>query len=226
MENASKAFNYEDGQFVCHIHARIPEEIHQLLLDIVQVIENKQQQTPNATNAWVSVSNDNKNQAHEFHITLLRGHRAIYYHQIRPLIDSLRIACANLAPFSVCLDRLEIFQNHESTKQFLCLASRASNTQAISKLKQELDHIVKQFAIQLTSETETTDTVAHSSLMYRQMSCNDKDFDIQSTLQDMQKLCSDELGDVPICVVRIECIQVTIGNHTYNLHLQGSDCQS
>lgn len=220
-----KAFNYETGQFICHVYATIPESERQTVDDVIQVVQDEQTKSNNpAMCDWKPLCDEADETS--LHITLLRGHRAVYYHQIRSLIETLRLECTKLQPFSLCLDDLRIFQNLERNRQFLCLASRSSSNSTddsspLAKLKQTLMQSIDQYAIKLTNEDETSDTAAHSSLMFRDV-CSTADVmtsDLDSTVKVINELCFPEPDEYPMLLVQVETVQVKIGNHVYTLDL-------
>lgn len=211
-----KAFLHESGQFICHVYAKIDTEYCQVLEDMTTIIQRQQSQDKlDLVRYWDPITTSENE---DFHITLVRGHRAIYYHQIKFLLEAIQRNCHIEKPITVCLDDLRVFNNFENTKQFLCLAS--SNDTNICNLKQNLRNTIDKFAITLTNEDETEDTTTHCSFMFRDNLDNNKQ-DQVSTVSDLNSLFESQLGELPICQVRLNSIQVKIGNHVYNLNLNG-----
>lgn len=222
--NPKKAFHYEEGQFICHVYSKIQsEEQEQLLNDAIDLVQSEQSRNiDGAFENWRPVGKDDAET--KLHITLIRGHRAVYYHQIKPMTEELRTACENLEPIYLCLDQFRVFENFERTKQFLCFVARQNELSREQNnfrvLKQKLQDIVDRFAIKLTSEDETEDTLAHISLMQREIPeevpgrC-----DLKLISDELDRLLSENLSEQPICVVRLETITVKIGKSEYQLKL-------
>lgn len=218
-----KAFHYEEGQFICHVYAKIQsEEQEQVLKDVIQAIQREQNKSKGSKD-WIPVDKDSNEDDRDtkLHITLIRGHRAVYYHQIKPLIEELRNVCESLEPIYLCLDQLQVLENFERTKQFLCLVScrnelsRGQNS--FNQLKQKLQEIVDRFAIKLTSEDETEDTLAHISLMSRDSPRDSEQRDMKLIIEELDKLLYENLGERPICLLRLDAILIKIGKSEYEL---------
>lgn len=237
-----KAFGYESGQFICHVYAEIQPTQLQDLEEAIQAIQDEQNSPslePNLAAAlagWKSICNSedddgpeassaghNRGTSNRLHVTLLRGHRAVYYHQIRALIAAIENECKTLKPFSLCLDKFEIFHNYERTKQFLCLISQRTPNE-LNCLKRALTQVINQFAIKLTEEDESPDTLAHCSLMTRPRapSLPVREGTLEETINLLCQVCSSRLNDDLICLTRIDAINIKIGNHIYRLDLRGS----
>lgn len=223
QEHSKKAFNYETGQFICHIFASLTENQKSLLDDVVEIIQKKQR--TNQHWAWSPISDNQQDDTiMDLHITLLRGHRAIYYHQIKPLIEALKAECVNLQPICLCLDQFRIFHNFERTKQFLCITSRntsylSEESRKLGLLKEKIQQVVDQFAIKLTNEDEDMNTLAHVSIMRREVIGDSNKFDVDNFLLELEQLCLSSLDDYPICVTKISQIHVKVGNHVYDVNL-------
>ena len=216
-----KSFNYEEGQFICHIFATISDEEKLVIDEVTRHVLEQQgiSKDSRSHQGWTSLEEDNPvKEKPSLHITLLRGHRAIYYHQIKSLVDALVLECKSIAPFCLCLDDLRVFHNFEKTRQFLCLSSRENIPPQLKQLKLKVRQRIDQFATKLTSEDETDDTLPHCSFMSRvEEVCDDK-----KLVEDLNNLYSDEPQDYPLCIVRIERIFVKIGKCIYNISL--ADC--
>lgn len=219
-----KAFGYETGQFICHTFASLTADQKSILDEVTEIILIKQKDNPGW--AWLPITEIGiENEADlNLHITLLRGHRAIYYHQIKPLIEALKSECANIRPVSLCLDEFRIFHNFERTKQFLCITPRNTNyiseeSRKLSLLKERVQQVVDKFAIKLTNEDEDINTLAHCSFMRRDISDNTNKFDANNFILDLQDLCSSTLGEYPVCVTKINQIRVKVGNRMYDIDL-------
>lgn len=218
--SGSKAFNYEKGQFICHVFATISENEREDLEEIVEsIISDK-----DFAKHWKPICKlgTNEDSQSSLHITLLRGHRAVYYHQIKPLVDSLRNNLRVIPPIRICLNDFRMFSNNENTKQFLCIApNRSSSSENFSKLKNlklVLKETIDQYAIKLTSEDETDDTVAHCSLMYCDTTTG-PDQNNETSLNEFNKWYKLNSPDRPTCLVNINVIQVKIGNTIYKINL-------
>lgn len=216
-----RAYEPEKGQFLCHIYVSIDSGPSQeTLSDIVELVEAEQSKSSSkAFQGWLSLDGksnalDNSN----FHVTLLRGHRTIHYHHIKPLVSLVENICRDLSPSSLCLDRLRIFHNYERTKQFLCIAMSKDPSSVDSSdflsLKQTLRNAVDQIADRSTGEDETEDTVPHCSIMSRDVQQVNDEF--ESDLQEIENLCKENLDELPICLVKIDSINLKIGKEVYN----------
>lgn len=223
MSHTNKnAFNYETGQFICHVFASLTANEKSILGDVIEIIQKSQRTSPNW--AWSPIS-DNKqdNIDSDLHITLLRGHRAIYYHQIKPLVDGIKYVCSNIQPICLCLDQFKIFHNFERTSQFLCISPRdtsyiSEESRKLDLLKEKIRQVVDQFAIKLTNEDEDISTLAHCSLMRREV-VGGEQFDAEDFLLALDKLCLSTFHEYPMCITRINQIQIKIGNHVYDVNL-------
>lgn len=224
-----KAFHYEEGQFICHVYAKIEsDEQEQVLDDVIETIQSEQSSSQNLSGAirgWIPVETDcHEDSETKLHITIIRGHRAVYYHQIKPLIAALQSLCENLEPVCLCLDELRIFNNFERTKEFLCLSARENELigghDIFCQLKLRLRDIVDRFASKLTDEDETLDSLPHVSLMYRDTLKDDELSDQSHHIDELNRLFAHNPGGQPISLVRIETILVKIGKCEYRLNLK------
>lgn len=208
-----KAFDYEKGQFICHIYAKVEPSAAVRLEDIAIAI------LAETSGTWESIPTNQSSEDPEFHVTLVRGHRAIYYHQIKPLVDKIKSAVENIGPFSLCLDKLKIFDNCEQSKQFLCLTNSGSTK--FQELKSLLRVCIDTFATRLTGEDETPDTVAHCSILQRDMSnARSTSQQLNADLARALKICdSRELNLLEDCFVTINKIYIKVGNKEYPIEL-------
>lgn len=229
--NLVKAFNYEQGQYICHVYASIPEDDRYSLESLVKNIHSKPRLEQTCAE-WQPVHQGNSTNCDEkdpeddkLHVTLLRGHRAIHYHQIRYMIDKFRSECEVLQPARLLLDRLTIFCNAEETKQFLCLASTkftsaiesSTQTNPLFELKRTIKSTVNQYATQLTNEDETEDTIAHCSLMSREyVGGRREESELSREIAQIIDIDSDEY---PSCLLNIEAIYVKVGKKIYKVSL-------
>ena len=220
-DSNKKAYEPEKGQFLCHIYLSIDFGPNQeTLSDIIELIEAEQtRSSSSAFQGWHSLNDqsDAKGKS-DFHVTLLRGHRTIHYHHIKPLVSNIETHCRNLSPFNLCFDKLRIFYNYEKTKQFLCIAASNNPSSAESSefvtLKQKLQSVIDQFADRSTEEDETDDTVTHCSIMSRDV--QQVSGELESDLKAIENLCNENLDDYPICFVKVDSVNLKIGQEVYN----------
>lgn len=217
-----KAFEQEKGQFMCRVYFSIDSESSQdVLNEIVELVETEQSKSSSeAFLCWISLNKQtDDSEKSDFHITLLRGHRALHYHQIEPLLTSVEALCRNLRPSSLCLDKLRLFSNHEETKQFLTISTRNSPSSVeltnFINLKQKLRDVVDQFADRVTGEDETQDTIPHVSLMYRKVQRVQTEDEISQDLEEIENLCNERIGEY-ICLVNVDAINLAIGKKVYS----------
>lgn len=225
LDSVKRAFNYEQGQYICHVYAKISDDERESLEEIIREVEQVQNEPSclQAMKDWRTICDLNSDDELGLHLTLLRGHRAIHYHQIKYLVDSVKTLCNQLEPFKVCLDELKIFHNYERTKQFLCLAGRSSqhstDSTRLHDLKQLLRQKVDEFAIKLSDEDETTDTLSHCSLMYRKLNANDELLENDPALNDFNRHFSESHVEIPICIIQVNTIHLKIGHLIYDIEL-------
>lgn len=222
-----RAFDYEQGQFIIHPFARLTDDISDSLRGLVTSLNEVAQQNA-ILNHWRSLqiedncTNDTGDD-YTWHVTLLRGHRAIHRHQIKPLISSIVARCSTLESFNLCLDDIDIFSNFERTKQFIVITERKSIMQpACSALRSAVKDEIDKFAIRLTDEDDNEDTRAHCSLMTRDMDQCSSDIDEeerQATLKLVEDVCIRDFEQIPIFVTRVDRIHIKIGNHVYDIKL-------
>lgn len=219
-----KAFQYQEGQFICHIYATLrSDDAKQTLDEVVELIKNQQSAgNEQAFERWQPVNCDTQ----DAHVTLIRGHRAVYYHQIKPLVAAIKSECDLIKPVNLCLDKLRIFHNHERSKQFLCIATREAQSiqlNGLLEMKQKLIKVVDDFAIKLTAEDESESTLAHCSLMSRQVQQvqDEQNNHCDDQLQAIESCILNELDEYPICIDKIDRILMKIGNHVYTFDLVG-----
>lgn len=215
-----KAFRYENGQFVCHIYAEIQEHEKQLLEEVIQIVQRKRV-CDNNVSKWRPICdnlNDDQLSDRPLHVTFLRGHRVVYYHQIKALVEAVQVECQLIKPFRVCLDSLKIFTNHEGNKQFLCICS-CLDDDFFYQAKKRIQSKVDQFAIKLTDEDETESTVAHCSLLCRDVSNQEQVS--ETMLDELIQLIEKEFNEELVCVLNVNSIEIKIGNKIYHLSLSG-----
>jgi len=227
-----KAFHGEEGQFVCHAYTKLESSDSQdLIIKIIESVTDHQRNCESLmgqNKEWRSVINlDASGDTPDStpHVTLLRGHRVVYQHQIKSLVESVQKFCATIRPFSLCLDTIDIFNNYEKTKQFLCITVRRDQYQTqpndVSDLKIRLQQVIDQFATRLTDEDETIDTMPHSSLMVRDVDSASNSEIPKSELEFMDKMLKDGLHEDLECYLKVEFIYLMIGNHHYKFKLCG-----
>lgn len=228
--DGKKAFRYEEGQFVCHIYSDVVSESASadFFDDLIRCMKLRQIEDPTngVYRGWKPVpSGSAEHQLSNLHITLLRGHRAVYYHQIKALVSCIENECKTLRPTFICLDELKIFHNFEQSKQFLCLSSRRNQPEValedLLRLKQSLRKAVDQFAVKLTAEDETSSTLAHCSFMHRDV---DEKTDTAASEQhsiSIDDMFSKSVEEYPTCSIHIKKIQLKIGKYVYEFSLFG-----
>lgn len=224
------AFKQEQGEFVCHVYAVLNIDSNtEVLTDIIELVEAEQSRSSDGayrgwTNVGSEIDDNGSSHSNQYHVTLIRGHRVIYHHQIAPLLDSMGSEIKRLNAFRVCLDKLRLFYNHENTTQFLCLASRetsqAMEILCLKEIKHRLRAILNQFAMRKTEEDESDDTLAHCSLMRRDVQQVQQQTDADEDLSEIEKLCYDNLPDYPICFVQVDTIHIKIGCRVYSFDLE------
>ena len=220
----SRAFEQEQGQFLCHVYVAVNiEATTEVLGDIVELVEAEQcRSQERAFRDWKVVKCESGTN-NQFHVTLLRGHRVIYHHQIEPLLSGIESEIKTSTPLSVCLDKLKLFHNHEQTKQFLCIATRETNQASevveLMNLKLRLRNAIDQFATRMTEEDESHDTLPHCSLMCRDVQQVEQSDLIDEDLKKIENLCEENLQDYPVCIVQVGTIYIKIGNHIYSFQL-------
>lgn len=225
-----KAFDYEHGQYICHVYATIPDGDMHMLESLIEAIQAEQDQT---RAPWRPIYTKNQTGARgsideKLHVTLLRGHRAVHYHQIRAMVERIRADCQTLQPIRLLLDQLRIFSNLENTKKFLCLAhgqlesaEQFGRQNPLAELKRTVRSIVNEYAIRLTDEDETEDTVAHCSLMLKDNEHCDEEEEGSKLLQAVEDIVNLRLDEYPSCFLNVETVCVKIGKVTYEIHLGG-----
>lgn len=225
MSSTKKAFDYGGGQYICHIYFPLPLDAIESLEEPIEHILKQSRQISSEgcwkpmTELFDDVTEDNCG----LHVTLVRGHRAVYYHQIKPLVKALESDLQTLPPASLCLDRLKVFNNYESTKQFVCMTTHETRLNLdtvcpFERLKQILRETVDKFAMKLTEENETADTVAHCSLLFREVT-KSIDCDIETVTDNLNSLFEDSNVEYPMCLARIDKVNCKIGNHIYSIAL-------
>lgn len=224
-QSQRRAFEQEKGQFICHIYSSIEgDDIEDSLVKIIKVLRSqKSEATPNAAILAWNPLNETATDLVNLHLTLIQGHRALHYHQIKHLIELLRNECSTIKPFSIFLDHLEILSNHEKTKQFLCLATSNTATGDASSdlmcLRKSLKDILDRFATRLTEEDENINSITHCSFMVRDAILPYSNDQIKKELEDVYEIFGQTQEEFPICALTINRIHVTIGNHTYTFEL-------
>lgn len=225
------AFEYESGQFICHIYIEIQNdedlEYCDFFNEFIKLIEANPIDDNLQKPLWIPVTNlnqvpdDQQAERRSFHITVLRGHHALYYHQIRPFIANLTEECKQIDCFKLYLDELVIFKNYEKTKRFLCLASHTQN-ELFNNLKKTVQSTLKDFATGLTQECIINEAVPHCSIMWQDIDSTKKMCDEKQLLRHFNHLISkssvEELG----MNINVEFVTVKIGFKTYNIPLNTS----
>lgn len=211
-EHQPKAFKYQEGQFICHTYFSLPSNEKQSLEKIRSLFRSHQKSN---TYKWEYNKDD------PLHVTVLRGHRAIYKHQINSMIDAIEQVCDNISPFGICLDKIKIFSNNEKTRRFACMVS-STNYQNVIEIKKKIQETIDKFAIKLSNEDETEDTTLHCSLM----NCpTDKvcQSDLQTEEESLRQICilHSSQREEPICYIHVDKIHIRIGNTVYNISLDG-----
>lgn len=66
----------------------------------------------------------------EPHISLIRGHYAVEYHQIDPLLNQLEAAIKSYSAFSLCLSKVRLFSNDEKSRHFIALCEAETTSKS------------------------------------------------------------------------------------------------
>lgn len=106
----------------------------------------------------------------EVHISLIRGHYTLRHHQIPLFLAEVDKMISILDPFTVCLDSIEVYDNEESSRSFICLC-QSENTKEFEKLRcerfvQSFKSIFAEFGARVRQENQTDDFNFHSSLAW------------------------------------------------------------
>lgn len=261
LNSGRLAFEQVDGQFVCHSSIIIDDEdSSELLEDIADEVINSQHQKlfkPGTSHSgefqldepeetFGQASATYSDDCHAFnmatprwhkipqpHISVLRGHRVVLYHQIRPLIDQLRETCARIHQFNIILSDIELFFNQESTKCFLSLARPAKcPSDSFERLRDTIKPVIEQYASRMTEEDDFQDTRPHCSFLYCDIIGREKleetnqtnnEETVQELIKENNVLKNYLYGGVcnsdTVCIVRVKSIQIRIGSHVYSLPL-------
>lgn len=221
--NTKQAFSSEIGQYICHIYIDIEDDqledefLNDDFIKLVQEnpIHGKQIWFPKST----SQAEDDYSVNKHFHISLLRGHHALYYHQIKPLISDLTDICKDVPSFNLLLDKLVIFSNYERTKRFLCIAAAKSN-RFFDDLRRIVEEHLGQYAVGLTAESEINENIPHCSVMWHDIETSGSNFDITMELQRLENILQrSHLADISKCV-NVKSITASIGCKTYTIPLK------
>lgn len=70
------------------------------------------------------------------HISLLRGHYAVQYHQIDPLLNQLETAIKSFNQFVLCLSKVRLFNNDEKSRSFIAICEIQQNENTSIKRKE------------------------------------------------------------------------------------------
>lgn len=218
-----RAFEQEKGQFMCSVYLSI-DSSNDTLSDIVELIEAEQTRYPSeAFRGWISLNNQTDAfEKSDFHVTLIRGHRTIHYHQIKPLLAAIEDLARSLKKLNLCLDKLRLFSNYEQTKQFLAITTRNNQSSVelsdFMAMKRSLRDVADQFADRSTVEDETEDTIPHCSIMSRELIRAPSEDEVSSHLREIESLCNENLDDY-ICLVNIDKIKLKIGKEVYSFDI-------
>lgn len=223
-QREGKAFDYIEGQFICHIYFEVSNEEEDYtdcgdntrqLTDAISAILLQDRTASNE--AWKRITNEKGE--HPLHVTLVRGHWAVYRHQIKTLVDSIQKECAQISPFSVCLDEFKIFSNYEKSKEFLCIATRGEqDTSPVRSLRQKIQAVLNELSTQLTDEDESDCSQTHCSLLHRKFQDKPEESN-EDQLENINNTCKTSLGSIPICIIRVNFIKVKIGHQIYKINL-------
>lgn len=211
--HSGKAFEYQEGQFVCHVYSDLTGSERVIIDDLVRIFLEGAHISPR----WSAIFDSSVDP----HLTLLRGHRALYYNHIDPLLSGIRQICLKHKPIRLLLSDLQIFRNQERTKEFLCLVTTPSFESGLKPFKDELKDLIDQFALKLTDEDESPDTLTHCSIMSRTILPEHHSGSRDTELVELNRLCDDLLGEVPVLVSNISSIKLSIGCKTHEFQLLG-----
>lgn len=216
LDCQNKAFRYEEGQYVCHIRADIQPDERDVLDETIRIILDHRD---SSKQGWKSLCSDQQAERSLLHLTLLRGHRAIYYHHIKPLVNEAREICSSFSPVKIFLGDLKLFHNHEKTREFLCLATYPFSEANLKNLKERLKEKIDQYAIKLSVEDETPETLTHCSLLSRDISTEQNCTAHGLEVDKLSNICISHLGDIPEVAITISSIKLAVGCVTYDLKL-------
>lgn len=168
--STSRAFEREQGQFVCHLQAIVPDDNRFWMtktIETVLLLQTPKFEHLSTWSHWAPIYDDDQ----KLHVSLIRGHKAVAGHHIQPLYEEIKEFCDYVNPMPLFMSQFSILTNHEGTKEFLTVSERVSKfvKSPTLELALSLDPIIKKYAINLNDENfeNDDDTLIHCSLMQR-----------------------------------------------------------
>ena len=146
ISGKQRTFPSERNQFVVHV--------------FVSLAEDKQIQEIKDEFSYISEKIYFVSQPH---ISLIRGHYAVQYHQIDPLMDKLSNVINSYNKFSLCLSNVKLFSNEEKSRYFVAIcennndfAEKINPNKTQVKENQDLIKSIYNVLIQYRSELYET----------------------------------------------------------------------
>lgn len=131
---------------------------------------------------YIADYGDNIDLIDDIHVSLIRGHHALSFHQITPFISSLRDRLSNCQSFDVYLSTFKLFTNDEGTRSFVCLcepklqidSTNCRNSRLVrDKIMKTLDEFKSAVKIStgdderfISDNSETDEFTFHTSLAW------------------------------------------------------------
>lgn len=225
-KEAKPAFEYETGQYICHLYidSKIDNPEHNFNCNIydefIKLVQDNPINDERKHHPWLPMPRscptgvELQTERQPFHLTISRGHYALYYNQIKPFVEALNTKCRDIDRFKIYLDELVIFENHEKTKRFLCLASHMTN-EAFNDLRQGVQATLNDFASSLTQECYIHEAVPHCSLMWQEIFETNETCDKKAEICHLNQLIETSMSDDLCVIVDVESIIAKIGFKTY-----------
>ncbi|XP_015781141.1 U6 snRNA phosphodiesterase [Tetranychus urticae] len=156
------------------------------------------------------------------HVSMVRGHYALSFHQITPFVTGLRDKLSICQAFDIYLSVFKLFTNEESTRSFICLCEPKLMVDSVNtRTSRYVLDLIKQTLDDYNAKVESTIAPSNQNL------CLD-DFTFHTSiawcLPGADKSASNliaqlnELLDEPI-KVHVDTIKINTGNicHTISL---------
>ena len=132
----------------------VPEDVFQDYLEMIESYD-KIKRIPNS----------------DIHLSLIRGHYSLRYHQISLFVSTLSQRLSLISSFIVCLSEFKLFKNDEKTRCFICM-TQSTNSLNESKaesllncIKSALNEFNSKVVITQTDQTDD-EFIFHSSLAW------------------------------------------------------------
>lgn len=198
IDGRVRSYPHQRNQFSIHIYIKLNENNDYIIEDLKQTFNEK------------SDENNIHFEDIETHISLIRGHYCLRFHQIDSFIDSLKQRLKSIFCFTICLNAIKVFANEEKTRNFITVCESTPNLQS-KQVIEAIDSVLNEFNCNVFGNSFKTDEhLYHTSIAWFLPKYSDSGLQLAKDIE--------HYFDEPL-IIKVSQICVKIGNICKTIYL-------